>query len=256
MNPAITNRVLQYGRRSIPYRLHLSPRKRLRIVVTPGMEVRAYAPSRFSEDDILEAVRSKAPWIARQLDAMQQFHPLPMPHKYISGETFTYLGRQYRLRVETGDPSPAKLRGRFLYVCVPDKADTSAIYRRVDVWYRDRAADTFQRYLGKWQAVASRHGIPEPQLLIRRMRTRWGSCTASGRITLNIALVQTPVHCIEYVIMHELCHLKHHNHSKAFYGLLARCMPDWQRRKRILDTITLPGGPGRAPSRSGKRRAH
>ncbi len=252
MNPATTDRVLKYGRRDIPYRLQLSQRKRLRIVVTPMMEVRAYAPSRFSEDEILEAVRSKAPWIARQLDAVQQFHPLPSPHKYVSGETFTYLGRQYRLRVAAGDAGPAKLRGRFLHVSVPDKSDTTAVRRRVDTWYRDRAADTFQRYLGKWQDVGARHGIPEPRLVIRRMRTRWGSCTAAGRITLNVALVQTPAHCIEYVIMHELCHLKHHNHSKAFYRLLTRCMPDWERRKRILDTVALPtDNPSQVPSTKG-----
>jgi len=249
MNPATTDRTLQYGRRTIPYRLHMSQRKRLRIVVTPALEVRAYAPSKYTEAEILEAVRSKAPWIARQLDAMQEFQPLPTPHKYVSGETFTYLGRQYRLRVENGDASPAKLYGRFLHVHVPDKRDTAAIRKRVDTWYRDRAADTFRRYLNKWHAVGARHGIPEPQLLIRRMRTRWGSCTAAGRITLSVNLVQAPVHGIEYVIMHELCHLKHHNHSKAFYQLLTRCMPDWERRKRILDTTALPQAP-RAASES------
>lgn len=233
------DRVLQFGRRIIPYRLHLSQRKRLRIVVAPTLEVRAYAPFGHTEAEITEAIRSKAPWIARQLDAMRQFHPLPSPHRYLSGETFAYLGRQYRLRVENGSPTPAKLYGRFLYVGVPDKADTAAIRKRVDAWYRERAADIFRRYLEKWQTVGSRHGIPEARLVIRRMRTRWGSCTAAGRITLNLNLIQAPVHCIEYVIMHELCHLKHHNHSKAFYQLLTRCMPDWQRRKRVLDSIAV-----------------
>ncbi|MCF7837648.1 MAG: M48 family metallopeptidase [Candidatus Marinimicrobia bacterium] len=239
MNPATTDRVLKYGHRSIPYRLQLSQSKRLRIVVMPTMEVRAYAPARCSEADILKAIQSKAPWIARQLDTVEQFHPLPSPHQYISGETFVYLGRQYRLRVEAGEAAPAKLRGRFLHVHVPDKTDACAVRRRVDTWYRERAAETFARYLDKWLVVGARHGIPEPQLVIRRMRTRWGSCTTAGRITLNVALVQTPAHCIEYVIMHELGHLKHHNHSKAFYGLLARCMPDWKRRKRVLDAIIL-----------------
>jgi predicted metal-dependent hydrolase len=239
MNPTTTDRALHYGRRSIPYRLHLSQRKRLRIVVTPALEVRAYAPAQFSEEDILEAIRSKAPWIARQLDTMRQFHPLPMPHKYLSGETFTYLGRQYRLRVEMGDAAPAKLRGRFLHVRVPDKGDTAAIRKLVDAWFRTRAAETFNRYLTKLAEVGARHGIPEPQLVIRRMRTRWGSCTAAGGITLNVALVQVPVHCIEYVIMHELCHLKHHNHSKAFYRLLTRCMPDWERRRVTLQAIAI-----------------
>jgi predicted metal-dependent hydrolase len=240
MNQPTTDRVLRYGRRDIPYRLHLSPRKRLRIVVTPALEVRAYAPSGCSEADIAAAVQSKAPWIARQLDAMCQFHPLPAPHRCISGETFNFLGRQYRLRVEVNGALPTKLHGRFLHVGVSAPSNTQDVRKRLDAWYRERAAETYHRYLAKWLEVGARHGIPEPRLVIRRMRTRWGSCTAAGRITLNVALVQTPAHCIEYVIMHELCHLKHHNHSKAFYRLLTRCMPDWHRRKTLLDTIAIP----------------
>jgi len=88
-------------------------------------------------------------------------------------------------------------------------------------------------------AIASHHGVPEPVLLIRTMRRRWGSCSPKGRIALNLNLVKAPVNCIEYVIMHELCHLKYHNHSKSFFSLLTRCQPDWHKRKEELDKVVI-----------------
>lgn len=242
--PEVTNQILSYGSRQIAYQLRVVSRKRLRIVVTPDMSVHAYAPEAFSKEEILAAIQSKAPWIARHLDAMKEFHPLPTPHRYLSGETFMYLGRQYRLRVAQGESVPAKLRGSFLHVAVADKADASAVRKAVDAWYRQRADEVFHRYLERCMEVASRHGVKEPIVTIRTMRTRWGSCSPSGRVTLNLNLIQTPVHCVEYVVMHELCHMVHHNHSKPFYRLLTRCMPDWGRRRAILTQIAIAGHGG------------
>jgi len=185
-------------------------------------------------------VRAKAPWIFRQIDSFKAFHPLPTPHKFISGETFVYLGRQYRLKVVQGRPEPAKLRGRFLHVLVRDKSDSNSVKRALTAWYRARAGEIFERYLGGCMEIARRHGIDYPALTVREMRTRWGSCSAAGRITLNLKLIHAPVHCIQYVIMHELCHLAHHDHSPQFYRLLSRCMPDWERRREVLRHVVLP----------------
>ena len=227
------------GERVIPYILHRTNRKRLKIVVSPDLSVDVYAPAKAEITLVTKLVQKKASWIARKLDLVETFNPLPAPGKYISGETFVYLGRQYRLKVEQGKRRSAKLQGRYLLVQVKDIESRDEARKTTDAWYRTRAANIFNRYLLKNMEVAGRHGIPEPIVSIRKMKTRWGSCSSRGRITLNTELVKVPIHCIEYVIMHELCHMIHHNHGSKFYSLLTRCQPDWKSRKEVLDRIIL-----------------
>lgn len=239
MKTEVADEFLTFGSRQIRYQLRLGGVKRLRIVVHPNLTVCVRAPDGYSESEIHQAIRSKAPWIAKQLDALAAFHPLPVPHKYISGETIIYLGRQYRLKIEEGKTTETKLRGRFLHIAVRDKHDYALVRNAVTSWYRSRASEVFRRYLDACMKVVGRHGVANPTFVIRDMRTRWGSCSASGRVILNLRLIQAPVHCIEYVIMHELCHLAHHNHSPAFYRLLVRCMPDWEKRKMVLNSVAI-----------------
>lgn len=230
---------IDFGTRQISYRLYRSDRKNLRVVVSPELTVDIFAPETAGDEEIHAAITKRTKWIVKTLDKLEQYHPLPMPVRYVSGETLIYLGRQYRLKVEKGKRRPAKLLGRFLWVWVEDRTDTRSIERAVTAWYRHRAHETLGRYVERCYRIASRHGIAEPDVAIRFMRRRWGSCSPSGRITLNVNLVKVPVHCIEYVIIHELCHLKNHNHSKSFYSLLARCLPDWRQRKKSLDRFRL-----------------
>jgi predicted metal-dependent hydrolase len=231
--------MIEFGSRKIPYRLHHEDRKHLRIVVSPELTVDIFAPTYAGNEEIQNAINKKTPWIARTIDRLERYHPLPEPRRYLSGETFVYLGRQYRLKVKNGFRQPPKLLGRFLWVWVENKIDAQSVKRSVEAWYRERAHEILGRYTKKGYQIALRHGVPEPNVVIRHMRRRWGSCSPSGRITLNVNLVKVPAHCIEYVIMHELCHLRHHNHSKAFYSLLTRCLPDWRQRKEALDKFRL-----------------
>ncbi len=239
MKTDLGERYVSFGSREIPYRLQTMARKRLRITVRPDLSIRVDAPEGFTEEEISEAVRSKGRWLVRQLDEIAAFHPLHQTYRYVSGETLVYLGRQYRLRVVKSEPKPAKLRGRYLHVTVDDKRDTEAVKRGVESWYRRRADEVFARSIEQCFEIAGRHGAEKPDLTIRKMRTRWGSCSALGRMMLNLYLVQVPVHCIDYVVMHELCHTVEHNHSKAFYRLLTRCLPDWEKRKAVLNQFSV-----------------
>lgn len=230
---------IEYGSRRIPYQLRVTDRKKLRITVRPDLSVRVDAPKGFSPEEIEAAIRSKGRWLAKQLDEIAAFHPLPKPYRFASGETLHYLGRQYRLRVLEGESGPAKLRGRYLEVPVDERTNTAAVRDALLAWYRGRAQEVFAKSFARCIAIAERHGAERPGLSIRRMKTRWGSCSRDGRITLNLYLVQAPVHCIDYVVIHELCHMVEHNHSKAFYRLLARCMPDWEKRKAVLNGVSV-----------------
>jgi len=130
--------------------------------------------------------------------------------------------------------------GRFLHAQQPDKNDREAVEALVTNWYHEHAVRLFEKHLHSCltgcKSLAVRNS---PRLTVRQMTRRWGSCTKAGNISLNVDLIKTPIHCIDYVIVHELCHLRIHNHSPAFYRLLSQCMPDWEKRKERLDAFRL-----------------
>jgi len=157
-----------------------------------------------------------------------------LKREYVSGETVFYLGTRYALKVILSDVEQhvKMVRGQ-VRVTTYDAA-AAAVKAELARWYRDRAAHVLARRL---LAVSGplRWVVETPSWTIREMKTQWGSCSPSGTIILNPHLVKTPTRCIDYVILHELCHLKEHNHSRQFYRLLKHAMPDWERIKTRLD---------------------
>ncbi len=226
-----------YGRQVIPFVLSREKGVRLHITVHPDLRVTVKAPLGKSLDEVKTRVRRRGAWITKQKRFFHQFQPLQPPRRYVSGETHLYLGRQYRLKVVQHNTNSVKLKGRYLWVHVPDKGDSGLIRRLVEQWYRKHAVSIFHKRLDACLEKTKRLQIGSPMLRIRKMKTRWGSCTHAGVITLNTELVKTPLPCIDYAIMHELCHLRLHDHGPAFFRLLARCMPDWPKRKERLDLV-------------------
>ena len=239
--PRMTNgvadiaRQITFGKQRINYDLAYSGRKTLAIHVNPNKSVSVIAPYDSGDDEIHKRVQKRAPWIVKQQNYFEEFHPLPEPLRFVSGETHLFLGRQYRLKLlKSSDRPEVKLVGPFIRVFLADKTDSAHVERLLDGWYRERAEQNFTKRLGNCLANAKSLNLDNPGFSIRKMKRRWGSCTKTGRILLNLHLIKTPGYAIEYVIMHELCHLKVHNHSPKFYRLLSRCMPDWEHRKRKL----------------------
>jgi hypothetical protein len=239
MTESATDHILIFGQEKIVFSLAFSPRKRLRISVHPDQRVTVLAPLEVSLERVLARVRRRAGWIIKQRHYFQQFKPIQPPRRYVSGETHLYLGRQYRLKViDHEGPQSTKLVGPFLRVLTPNTNDEDRVKILVNRWYREHAVKTLTRRLEGCVAAVRRLGVEPSEVRFRSMKSRWGSCTPAGRITLNTELARAPVHCIDYVITHELCHLVHPHHGKEFYALLSRVMPDWERRKKRLEGVT------------------
>lgn len=223
---------LKFGSKEISYELSFQDRKTLGIRVYPNCKVKVIAPFDTPEEKLYSKLREKAPWIIKQQLDFLSYHPLTPPREYVNGETHLYLGRQYKLRIERSDNNEVKLfRGRLLVF----KKDNSEAEGLVTEWYRQKAHIHFKDTLKKVLPLFSKYEIPEPELQIRQMPTRWGSCTPKGKVILNPELIKASKGSIEYVIIHELCHLIHHNHTRAFYELQESMMPDWKKWKEQLD---------------------
>jgi predicted metal-dependent hydrolase len=232
--------LLRYGGLAIPFQVEHRDRKDLAISVYPELRLEVVAPRSASDEHVLARVQKRAGWIVRQWRLFEQYRPAQPERRYLSGETHRYLGRQYRLKVRKGTPPRVKLIGRFLQVWSTDGTGGGGVRDLLEAWYRRHAERVFaQRLLHCLEAVRSLRLGQTPTLTVHKMEKRWGSCTTAGAIRLNVELVKAPVPCIDYVIVHELCHLKAHNHGPEFYRLLGRCMPDWEARKDRLETATV-----------------
>lgn len=227
-------RTISAGGDRFCYRLHYASRTTLQIRVHPDLRVTAMAPHGRNPEDVDAKVRSRVAWIRRQQRELGLYQPLPQPRRFVSGETHRYLGRQYRLKLSEGSDG-VRLQHPFLLVSTPSPADGAQVQGLVDAWYRQRAGEVFPERLGHCIRLLRPVIATMPRLHIRAMTRRWGSCSRAGTITLNVDLVKVPTTCLDYVIVHELCHLREPNHGAGYYDLLSRFMPDWRHRRTRLN---------------------
>jgi len=230
---------LQYGTTTIEYDLLLEERKTLGIKVYPDRRVTVTAPLDSSHTNIEEHLKKKAHWIVKQQKYFLNFEPRTPARKYISGETHLYLGRQYRLKVLESSEEGVKLMGGNLEVRTNVKNDTNQVERLLKKWYQAKADIHFHRIFKENMPLANE--LTEKPLALKHswMKKRWGSCTVKGTIILNTELIKAPTACIEYVMIHEVCHLKHLNHSAAFFTLLAAKLPNYEAVKDRLERVMV-----------------
>lgn len=211
------------------FNLLRSKRRTLEIAVTDRGQVEVRAPLDLPIERIEARVRARSRWIRSRLFECELARPHVTTRIYRGGETHRYLGRQYRLLLSRGRPSTVSASSGRLHVTVADPADSSSVKRALDHWFHAQARVLLPSRLRALLALPAIRGVEPCGIRIQRMRLRWGSCTASGRILLNTELVRLPVTLIDYVVVHELCHLLVARHDSRFERLLSRAMPDWNQ---------------------------
>jgi predicted metal-dependent hydrolase len=230
---------ISFGSRRFQVEIVWNDRKRLAITVHPDLRITAKAPAGYEVEVVRRRLEKRALWIVRQLDFFKQFQPLPTERRFVSGETHYYLGRQYRLRIRPGEIARVRLLGRFFEMELPDTDNREKVRVLIHNWYSLHAGNLLARRFAQYLPAFMSMGAAEPEVRYRRMKKRWGSCSGNGVIMLNTELVKAPIPCVDYVIIHELCHLLYPHHDRKFYHLLGRILPDWEKHKERLEKMII-----------------
>ena len=220
-----------------PYHLERKNVKNINLRIRCDGSVWVSANNNVPEQYIHDFVHRKQGYIQKVQSAFrEQNSHQPQERQYVSGESFYLLGHSLRLKVTQDKKENVYTDGVYLFLNTRDVNQFERKKRMILRFYHRQCNQVFAEVLAEVYPKFQKYGVDMPALKMRTMKKRWGSCIAKkGIITLNKRLIEAPLNCIEYVITHELCHLIHPNHSKAFYEMLTVFMPDWKMRKKTLD---------------------
>ena len=216
-----------------------SPRRK-----TLGIEVHPHAlegarlvvrmPTGMPWPELQPRLARREGWIARQAAEFDRYRPTTPPRQFLAGETFRLMGRQLQLTLATGRNQVA-LNGSRLTVVLPDPHDREAVSAMLARWFHGQAKMEFGWRVDRWLRHPLFQPAPVVRLQVRKLNRRWGSLSAANTLTLNTLLVQQPVDCIDYVIVHELCHHWQPSHGDRFWARLSDVIPEWRLAKERLE---------------------
>jgi predicted metal-dependent hydrolase len=218
----------------LPYLLRVSQRARaIRLVIRPGSGLEVVVPRGTPQARVEDVLADKARWIATTLQRVAREAMLSQPRCLEDDQTLPFAGRTLRLALHNGAPAGryrAVLEGEALALHVHN-LDQETIRRALETWYRQQARAVFAERLAACNAA---YGFAFGHVAIKEQKSRWGSCSRRGNLNFNWRLLLGPLPVLDYVVIHELCHLKELNHSSRFWSLVARTCPDYAARRRWL----------------------
>lgn len=224
-------RSFSYEKISFEYQLVEENRKTIAATVTPAQTITIKSPIHPDEKKLDHFLKKRCVWIVKQRRYFAQFSAQETKKDYLSGESLQYLGRRYKLlvHVTTGIEKVVLQKGSLnVFVKLPSHTE-----KLINRWLAEKRIRVFNDILKASCELFQNQAIPA--LKINKLRKRWGSYLSNNTIILNPQLIQATKKQIQYVIFHELCHINHKKHDKAFYSLLSKNMPDWKKVKTELE---------------------
>jgi predicted metal-dependent hydrolase len=208
-----------------------------------SLEVILSVPLTVPNDWIDSFLNDHIKWIDSQITKYKKSSGYNNLSNIRSGSSTQLLGKDVRIYKDASLIDRVELDEKKVCIFLRDVSDEEQAQKLFDAWWRNTASDIFQSETEQlYQKIFKKYGLNQPKILVRKMKTLWGSCTPSkDKITLNEYLLKADIRCIQYVILHELTHLIYPNHSKEFYDFLTIHMPDWKERKKQLDNEVVQG---------------
>lgn len=224
----------KYGKYSYEYYLVLQDRKTVALTVQPSLNIILKCPFLYDADKIERFLKRKWLWLEKQVQFFKKYQKKMVQKEYVSGESFLYLGRQYQLLVKAAKNPQIKLeKGKITVFTTKSLQDRETNKDLLKKWFEQRTRSVFTARL---KEVMKKFNYDfTPVLVIRKMQKRWGSYLSNKKIILNPLLIRASKDCIDYVIVHELCHMKHKNHNKNFFKLQKTIIPNWKGVKEKLE---------------------
>lgn len=222
----------------IKYTIQYSRRKTISITVSPSSGVTVRAPLRTSLQSIEKLINSKSEWIKKHLIRHNELKRVSTISLSGNGSKIQYLGKEIDILISESKKRHINLVGNKIEIGINDSENYLLAKKMLEKWFKEEAI----RFLGNmFYNILSNYkeyGFNPSALAFRKLKSRWGSCSSKGNITLNTELIKLNPLFAEYVIIHELCHLRHHNHGKEFYKLLRELSPDYLKIRKELRMYT------------------
>lgn len=215
--------------------IHKKKVKNVTLKVKRDGTIHLTVPQEATDDYIERVIANKQEWIESQLKHFNENYEKTKEKEMVSGESFNYLGKSYRLKVIESNEEYVRLYRGYIEIYVKDKNNTLKKQELLKKWYQEKAKKKFTALVHEYEQIVKEE---VNSIRVITMKTRWGSCNVDRKnINLNLELIKKPRYCIEYVILHELAHLKYPNHSKQFWEYMSVHMPNWEWRKDKLESI-------------------